>query len=127
MKIDHIGIAVKNLVEAGKLYEDIGVELEHTEEIDGMKVGFYPFGDSTIELLEPVNPDSAIGKFIQKKGEGIHHIAINVPDVEKKLKELEEKGYVLIDKVPRMGAHGKKIAFIHPKSTKGVLLEICEG
>ncbi|MCK9225458.1 MAG: methylmalonyl-CoA epimerase [Candidatus Muirbacterium halophilum] len=127
MKIDHIGIAVKSMKESGKLYEDLGVEMEHTEVLDGMKIGFYPFGESTIELLEPVDTSSAIGKFIEKKGEGIHHIAINVPDVAKKLKELEEKGYVLIDKVPRMGAHGKKIAFIHPKSTNGVLLEICEG
>lgn len=127
MKIDHIGIAVKSLVEAGRLYEDIGVGMEHTEEIDGMKVGFFPFGDCNIELLEPLDPNSPIGKFIEKKGEGIHHIAINVPDVEKKLRELEEKGYILIDKVPRTGAHGKKIAFLHPKSTKGVLLEICEG
>ncbi|MFW5781845.1 MAG: methylmalonyl-CoA epimerase [Candidatus Muiribacteriaceae bacterium] len=127
MKIDHIGIAVKNIEEAGRIYSDIGLEKGSSEVIDGMKVGFFAAGDSNIELLEPVDMDSPIGKFIEKKGEGIHHIAVNVPDVEAKLKELEEKGYRLIDKSPRTGAHGKKIAFLHPKSTKGVLLEICEG
>ncbi|MGM0607746.1 MAG: methylmalonyl-CoA epimerase [Candidatus Muiribacteriota bacterium] len=127
MKIDHVGIAVKDIEEAKKVYEAAGLKLEHKEEIDGMKVGFLPAGESSIELLQPVDEDSPIGKFISKKGEGIHHIAFNVKNLTQKLKSMEDKGYRLIDKTPREGAHGKKIAFIHPKSTNGVLMELCEG
>ncbi|PLX17275.1 MAG: methylmalonyl-CoA epimerase [Candidatus Muiribacterium halophilum] len=127
MKIDHVGIAVKDIQEAAKVYEAIGVRMEHTEELQGMKVGFLQVGESSIELLQSITPDSSpIGKFIEKKGEGIHHIAIYAENIEQKLKELEEKGFRLIDKTPRSGAHGKKVAFLHPKSTNGVLLELCE-
>ncbi|MFA5479356.1 MAG: methylmalonyl-CoA epimerase [Candidatus Muiribacteriota bacterium] len=126
MKIDHIGIAVKSIEESSKIYKALGASLEHTEEVDGMKVGFIPVGGTQIELLESLGEGTPIANFIEKKGEGIHHLAFYVDNIEKKLEELEKEGYRLIDKTPRKGAHGMKIAFLHPKSTNGVLVEICE-
>lgn len=128
-KIDHIGIAVKSIDEALSLYKDVyGLELKGVEEVKDQKVktAFLPLGDSEIELLEATDPSSAIAKFIEKKGQGIQHIAFKVDDVEKALEEAKAKGIRLIDEKPRYGAGGAKIAFLHPKSTKGVLVEFCQ-
>ena len=128
-KIDHIGIAVSNLDEAMELYKKLGFEVKEVEEVaeQKVKVAMLPVGESKIELLEATSEDSAIAKFIEKRGEGIHHIAINVKDIEKALENAKNEGLKLIDEKPRVGAGGKKVAFVHPKSTKGVLLEFVEG
>ena len=128
-KVDHIGIAVKNLEETLKFYEEVlGIKCVADEVVEEQKVktAFLPLGDTEIELLESTSEDGPIAKFIEKKGEGIQHIAYRVDDIEKALEELKEKGIRLIDEKPRRGAGGAKIAFLHPKSTLGVLIEICE-
>lgn len=128
-KIDHIAIAVKDLDESLKFYRDIlGLKLESIEIVKDQKVktAFLPIGDTHIELLQAIEPDSPVGKFIEKKGEGIHHIAFKVENIEEHLNNLEENDVKLIDKKAKIGAKNKKIAFIHPKSTSGVLLELCE-
>lgn len=128
-KVDHIGIAVKSIDEALSLYTDVyGLELAGVEVVEDQKVktAFLPIGDSEIELLEATDPNSAIAKFIEKKGQGIQHIAFRVDDVEKALEEAKAKGIRLIDEKPRYGAGGAKIAFLHPKSTQGVLVEFCQ-
>ncbi|MCK9218397.1 MAG: methylmalonyl-CoA epimerase [Firmicutes bacterium] len=128
-KLDHIGIAVSNLEESVKFYEDIlGLKLQGIEIVDEqkVKVAFLPLGDTEIELLEATSPDSPIEKFIEKKGQGIQHIAVRVEDIDKALAEAKEKGIRLIDEKPRYGAGGARIAFLHPKSTNGVLIELCE-
>jgi len=128
-KIDHIGIAVKNLEDSLKVYKDIlGMEVAGEEVVDEQKVktAFLPVGEREIELLESTSPDGTIAKFIEKRGEGLHHIAFRVDNLEDKLKELEAKGVRLIDKKPRYGAGGSRIAFLHPKSTNGILVELCE-
>lgn len=128
-KVDHIGIAVENLEEALKFYEDVlGIKCVAEEVVEEQKVrtAFLPLGDTEIELLESTSDDGPIAKFIEKKGEGIQHIAYRVDDIEKALEELEAKGIRLIDEKPRIGAGGAKIAFLHPKSTFGVLIEICQ-
>ncbi|MCK9329913.1 MAG: methylmalonyl-CoA epimerase [Candidatus Cloacimonetes bacterium] len=127
-KISHIGIAVKNLDEAVKFYEKLGLQVEAYEVVPSqkVKVAFIPIGDTRIELLSATSEDSPIAKFIEKKGEGIQHIALAVDDLPKALSEAEKQEIVLIDKEPRPGAHGADIAFLHPKSTNGVLLELCK-
>ena len=128
--IEHIGIAVKNLEESISYYENIlGFKCYAIEEVPEQKVktAFFMVGQTKIELLESTDPEGPIGKFIEKKGEGIHHMAFAVKEIENQLSELEKKGVQLIDKTPRKGAEGLDIAFIHPKSTKGVLMEICEN
>lgn len=128
-KVDHIGIAVSNLDEAIKLYSDVlGLELHGTEEVSEqkVKVAFLPVGDTEVELLESTSPDGPIAKFIEAKGQGIQHIAFRVDDIEAALAEMKEKGMRLIDEKPRYGAGGARIAFLHPKSTNGVLIELCE-
>lgn len=128
-KVDHIGIAVKNLDETLKFYEDVlGFKCVAEEVVEEQKVrtAFLPLGDTEIELLESTSEDGPIAKFIEKKGEGIQHIAYKVDDIEKKLEELKAKGIRLIDEKPRRGAGGAMIAFLHPKSTFGVLIEICQ-
>ncbi|AFK87170.1 MULTISPECIES: methylmalonyl-CoA epimerase [Thermoanaerobacterium] len=128
-KIDHIGIAVKSIEEASKFYEDVlgqkvaGIETLSSE---NLKTAFVKIGDVEIELLEATSPDSPVAKFIEKKGEGIHHIAFKVDDIEASLEKLKSKGIRLIDEIPKLGAEGSKIAFAHPKSTNGVLLELCQ-
>ncbi|MEM1563732.1 MAG: methylmalonyl-CoA epimerase [Candidatus Bathyarchaeia archaeon] len=126
--MDHIGVAVKNLDDAIGVYRDIlGFKLLgiHVLTERKVKVAFFSTGGETqIELLEPLGSDSPVAKFLESRGEGIHHIAVKVDDIEKTLEELKKKGVMLIDEKPRAGAEGKKIAFIHPKSTKGVLLEL---
>lgn len=128
MKIDHIGIAVESIEKVSQFYKEINLEICHTEEVKDqqVKAAMIEIGESRIELLESLSPEGPIGKFITKKGPGIHHIAIEVEKLEQKLKELAEKGYSLIDKNPRIGAGGNKIAFIHPKSSGGILIELCE-
>jgi len=127
-KIDHIGIAVRNLEEAIKVYTNLGLKLERIEELKDQKVriAFFPIGESHIELIEGTEPESVIYKFIEGKGEGIHHIAVLVEDIEKALKSARGAGIELIDKRPRIGAGGARIAFLHPRSLKGLLLEFCE-
>ena len=127
--IEHIGIAVKNLEESIKYYEDVlGLECYNVEEVKDQKVktAFFKVGEVKIELLESTDPEGPIGKYVEKKGEGIHHIAFAVENIEDKLKHAEEKGIRLIDAEPRKGAEGLHIAFLHPKSTFGVLTELCE-
>ena len=126
-KIAHIGVAVKNVEEVEKLYSEIlGLPITGREVSADNKVSFIPLGDTAIELLESVEPGGAIARHIEKRGEGIHHIALEVDNIEKSLEELKAKGLALIDQKPRRGAHGAKIAFLHPKGTYGVLLELCE-
>ncbi len=127
--IEHIGIAVKNLEESIKYYEEIlGLTCYNIEEVKDQKVktAFFKVGEVKIELLESTDPEGPIGKFLEKKGEGIHHIAFAVDNIEEKLKNAEAKGVRLIDSAPRKGAEGLDIAFLHPKSTFGVLTELCE-
>jgi len=127
--IEHIGIAVSNLQESIKYYEDIlGLKCYKTEEVPDQKIrtAFLMIGETKIELLEPTDPESTVAKFIEKRGEGIHHIAFAVNDLGSSLKDAESKGVKLIDTVPRKGAEGLQIAFLHPKSTYGVLTELCE-
>ena len=127
--IDHIGIAVSNLQESLSFWEtSLGIELHGIEEVAEQKVrtAFLPIDDMEIELLEPTSAESSVAKFIEKRGEGLHHIAIRVDDIEAALAELKAKGVQLIDETPRNGAGGSRIAFVHPKATHGVLLELCE-
>lgn len=126
--IEHIGIAVKDLEEAIPYYEKVlGLECYAIEEVKDQKVktAFFKVGDTKIELLESIDPEGPIGKFIEKKGQGIHHIAFAMPDVKKSLEEAKENGIRLIDEEPRKGAEGLDIGFLHPKSTFGVLTEFC--
>ncbi len=128
-KIDHIGIAVKNLEESLKFYENVlGLKSAGTEVVEEqkVKVAFLPTGDSEVELLEPTSPDSTIAKFIEKNGEGIQHMAYRVDDIEKAIAKMKELGLRMIDEKPRYGAGGAKIAFCHPKSTGGILIELCQ-
>lgn len=128
LRIDHIGIAVNSLEEAGKFYEALGLVSGGVEEVAEQKVrvAFYPCGDSELELLESTTPDGPIAAFIEKKGTGIQHIAIRVPNIEEAIKEMQDKGYRMIDQAPRYGAGGARIAFMHPKASGGVLLELTE-
>ncbi|MFO7151773.1 MAG: methylmalonyl-CoA epimerase [Bacillota bacterium] len=129
LKIDHIGVAVKSIEEASKVYTELlGLQLQGIEKVQEqkVKVAFIPVGESEFELLEATDPESAVAKFIEKRGEGIQHIALRVDDIEKALEELKQKGVRLIDEKPRYGAGGARIAFIHPKATNGILIELCE-
>jgi methylmalonyl-CoA/ethylmalonyl-CoA epimerase len=129
LKIDHIGIAVGS-IDAGKsLWTDaLGLTYEGSETVEEQKVttAFFPVGESEVELLESTAPDGPVAKFLDKKGEGIHHIAFRVENIEEALESLKEKGVRLIDEKPRKGAGGARIAFLHPKATNGVLVELCE-
>ena len=129
MKIDHIGIAVKSLAAAVKTYEDvIGLRVSGYETVEdqGVNLAMIPLGDSRIELLEPLDDNSPIEKFMKKRGEGMHHIAVAVDNIEEALERFKASGARLIDATPRRGAHNTKIAFIHPSGTHGVLLELVE-
>jgi len=128
-KIDHIGIVVKSIEKASELFSNIlGLKVGGEELIEEqkVKVAFLPLGDSELELLESTSPDGPIARFIKKKGEGIQHIAFRVDNLEKVLEKLKEEGVRLIDEKPRYGAGGAKIAFLHPKSTNGILIELSE-
>jgi methylmalonyl-CoA epimerase len=127
-KIDHIAIAVSSIDDALKVFGDVfGLKAEHIEEIPDQKVkaATVRIGDVNIEFIEPTDPESGVAKFVEKKGEGIHHIAVEVADIDAELKALENRGVALIDKQARKGLAGK-IAFLHPKSTKGVLMELVQ-
>jgi methylmalonyl-CoA/ethylmalonyl-CoA epimerase len=127
--IDHIGIAVKEIEKAGTFYKDVlGLKIHGIEEIaeQKVKVAFFPISDSEIELLESTQSDGPVAKYISAKGEGVQHIAFRVENIDQAMEELREKGVRMIDEKPRNGAGGAKIAFIHPKETNGVLIEICE-
>ncbi len=126
--ISHIGIAVRNLEDGIAFYEKLGLKLESIEEVPSqmVKVAFFPCGDTRIEVLAPTSEESPIAKFIEKKGEGIQHIAFAVDQLPEALSEASDKGIQLIDKAPRPGAHGADIAFLHPKSSYGVLIELCK-
>lgn len=129
MKIDHVGIAVKSLADAVKVYEHaVGLTLAGYDEVDeqGVRVAMLGIGESRIELLEPTRPDSPIEKFMTKRGEGVHHIAVRVDDLEEALERLKTAGVRLIDDTPKRGAHNTRIAFVHPASTHGVLMELVE-
>src|SRR4030095_1813498 len=129
MKLDHIGIATNELAETLKLWRDtLGLQIDATEEIaeQGVRVAMLPIGETHIELLEPLSPDSPVGKFLAKRGPGIHHLAIEVADIQASLAHFAEKGARLIDQKPRVGAGGCLVAFIHPSSANGVLLELVQ-
>ena len=128
-KIEHIGIAVKNLDEANKIYEQLlGTPPYKMETVDseGVNTSFFKTGESKVELLQATKDESAIAKFIAKKGEGIHHIAFAVKDIHKEIKRLKEGGYAIINESPKKGADNKLVCFVHPKNTKGVLIELCQ-
>jgi methylmalonyl-CoA epimerase len=127
--LDHLGVAVESLDATLPLYHDmLGLELLYTEtvESDRVKVAVLEFGGGHLELLEPTDPDSPVAKFIEKRGPGLHHVALRVKDCGSALEAVAEAGFRLIDQTPRVGAGGKLIGFIHPKSTGGVLLELCQ-
>jgi methylmalonyl-CoA/ethylmalonyl-CoA epimerase len=129
MKIDHLGIATKSIAESLKFWQDsLGLENVHTEVVEDQKVrvAMLPIGESRIELIEPTSDDSPIAKFLEKRGGGIHHIAVEVENIEESLAKLKENGAKLIDETPRIGAEGCLIAFVHPQSTNGVLLELTQ-
>lgn len=128
-KIEHLGIAVKNLVEANEVYSKLfnqePYKLE-TVESEGVSTSFFKVGENKIELLEATNPDSAIAKFIEKKGEGIHHVAFDVDDIYAEMDRLREEGFTILNEEPKKGADNKLVCFIHPKSANGVLIELCQ-
>ena len=128
-KINHIAVAVKDLEETAKFYQDmLGLSLSGVEVVANQKTkaGFFKIGESNIELVQPTEADSPLVKFLETKGQGIHHVCFEVDDVEAEIKALLEKGAVLVDQIPRPGAHQTRVAFIHPKSSSGVLIELCE-
>ena len=129
MKVDHIGIAVKDLQDTLNLYKKIldnsEVEIEEVP-TEKVRVAMIPLGDTRIELLEPMSDESAIAKFIKEKGEGVHHIAVAVEDIKASIGKLSAEGLRVLYPEPRPGSHGKMITFVHPKSTRGVLLELCQ-
>ena len=128
-KIEHIGIAVNDLASASIIYEKLfGAPAYKQEEVasEGVKTVFFRLGTNKIELLEATNPESSIAKFIAKKGEGIHHIAFEVEDIQFEISRLKKEGFVVLNEVPQKGADNKWVAFLHPKSTNGVLIELCQ-
>ncbi|GAB2762293.1 methylmalonyl-CoA epimerase [Salinimicrobium soli] len=128
-KIEHIGIAVKDLEQAGKTYETLlNTECYKTEKVEseGVETAFYRVGESKIELLGATRDDSPIAKFLEKKGEGIHHIAFGVEDIKAEMERLKNEGFVLLNEEPKKGADNKLVAFLHPKSSNGVLVELCQ-
>lgn len=127
LRLAHVGIAVSRIADALPFYRDVfGVTPEPPEEADGASIVGLHLGDVTVELLEPRDPDSPIAKFLAKRGPGIHHLCYRVPDLDRALHQLQAAGYQLIDQSPRRGAGGRRIAFIHPKATAGILLELTE-
>lgn len=126
-RLDHIGIAVKSL-DATKIYETLGLAVQHTEHVPTQQVNtaFLSVGDANLELLEPTSEDSPIAKFIARRGEGIHHICLRVDDIEAHLERLKAEGYRLVNEAPVPGAHGCRVAFLHPSAGNGVLIELSE-
>ncbi|HTO86005.1 MAG TPA: methylmalonyl-CoA epimerase [Thermoanaerobaculia bacterium] len=128
-KVDHIGIAVRSIEEAVGVYRALGLEVAHREEVvgQGVTTAFLPVGESRLELLEPTSPETPVGRFIAKRGPGIHHVCLAVPDIRKALDDLAAKGFRLIDRAPVPGAEGKRVAFLHPAAGHGVLIELSEA
>lgn len=128
MKLDHVGVAVRSLREAKAFYEELGLACAGEEEVPDQKVrvAIFPAGDARVELLESTDPAGPIGRHVEKRGPGLHHLCVEVEDLEAALARLKGRGYALIDENPRAGAGGRRIAFVHPKSTGGVLLELTE-
>lgn len=129
MKIEHIGIATPRIDESLRFWQDaLGLEVTHTEIVEeqGVRVAMLPVGEPRVELLEPINESSPVAKFLEKRGSGIHHIAVRVSDIRASLARLKEQGARLVDETPRVGAGGCLIAFVHPSATGGVLLELVE-
>lgn len=128
-KIEHIGIAVKDIEASNSVFEALFGEAEYKTEAvesEGVKTSFFKVGPNKIELLEATNPDSPIAKYIAKKGEGIHHIAFDVEDITAEITRLKEKGFIVLNEIPKKGADNKLVAFLHPKGTNGVLVELCQ-
>jgi methylmalonyl-CoA/ethylmalonyl-CoA epimerase len=128
-KIEHIGIAVNSLIDASMIYEKLFGEPAYKQEevaSEGVKTAFFICGPNKIELLEATNPESSIAKFIAKRGEGIHHIAFEVEDIVAEIERLKKEGFVILNETPKIGADNKWVAFLHPKSTNGVLIELCQ-
>lgn len=128
-KIEHIGIAVKDLAVSNLVFEKLfGAPAYKQEEVmsEGVKTSFFKNGPNKIELLEATNPESPIAKFIEKKGEGIHHIAFEVEDILSEIERLKKEGFVVLNEIPKKGADNKMVVFLHPKSTNGVLIELCQ-
>ncbi|MFD2551477.1 methylmalonyl-CoA epimerase [Bizionia sediminis] len=128
-KIEHIGIAVKNLADANNLFKKLFNAPHYKIETvasEGVNTSFFKVGSNKVELLEATNPESPIAKFIEKRGEGIHHIAFDVDDIASELVRLEQEGFTVLNKTPKKGADNKMVAFLHPKSTNGVLIELCQ-
>ena len=128
-KIEHIGIAVKNLSESNKLFEKLfgnSPYKEESVESEGVKTSFFMNGPNKIELLEATNPESPIAKFLEKKGEGIHHIAFAVKNIVQEIARLKQEGFIILNETPKKGADNKLVAFLHPKSTNSVLIELCQ-
>ncbi|MGC8658003.1 MAG: methylmalonyl-CoA epimerase [Desulfomonilaceae bacterium] len=126
-RIAHLGVAVKDLESAMNFFTaSLPLEVTHTEEFQGMKIAFIPIGESSVELLQDISGASAVKKFVEKNGEGIHHIAYEVDDINEAVNELKAKGVKLIDETPRQGAHGMSVAFMHPKATHGILMELVQ-
>ncbi len=128
-KIEHIGIAVNNINESNTLFEKLFGKPPYKEEIiesEGVKTSFFKVGSNKIELLEATNSESPIAKFLEKKGEGIHHIAFDVDDINLEISRLKKEGFIILNETPKKGADNKLVAFLHPKSTNGVLIELCQ-
>ena len=126
-RIAHVGIAVDDLENAVSFYRDVlGIEPHPPEVVDGARILSLPFGDAQVELLQPLEPESPVGRFLAKRGPGIHHICYRVPDLDAAVQACRAAGYRLVDQVPRTGAAGRRIAFVHPKSTAGILLELTD-
>lgn len=128
-KIEHLGIAVKDLEEANKTYAKLFNQEPYKLEVvesEGVSTSFFMVGENKIELLEATNPDSAIAKYIAKKGEGIHHVAFDVEDIYAEMERLREEGFVILNEEPKKGADNKLVCFVHPKSANGVLIELCQ-
>ena len=129
LKIDHLGIAVNSIDDGKNFWSDVlGLKFESTETVESQKVttAFFPVGESEVELLESTSKDGPVAKYIEKRGQGFQHVAFRVANLDESLKELKEKGIQLIDQEPRIGAGGARIAFLHPKATGGILVELCE-
>ena len=126
--LDHIGIAVESIAEGRRLYEALGLAVEGEEEVStqGVRVAFLPVGDGRLELLEPMTPDSPIARHLEKRGPGLHHISLRVEDIRQSMADLRERGFELLSQEPQPGAHGCLVAFVHPRSTGGVLLELSQ-
>ncbi len=127
-RVDHIGIAVRSIDQALDVYRALGLEVARRERVksQGVEAAFLPVGESRLELLEPTSEDSPVGKFLSRKGPGLHHICFAVPDIERALEDLARRGFRLVNRAPVEGAQGKRVAFLHPEAGQGVLLELSE-